>query len=59
MELGTFLAGDAALLVFSGVGLVATGLAIMRDIPVQQRTAERPVRAGDSPSGPTSARGAG
>ena len=46
MELSTFLAGDAALLVFSGLGLVATGLAIVRDIPVQRRIVERPVRAG-------------
>lgn len=40
MELGTFLVSDAALLVFSGLGLVATGLAIVRDIPVQRRTGE-------------------
>ena len=44
MELGTFLAGDAALLVFSGLGLVATGLAIVRDIPAQRRIVEQPVR---------------
>ena len=42
MELGAFLASDAALVVFSTLGLVATGLAIVRDIPVQQRVAERP-----------------
>ena len=42
MELATFLASDAALVVFSTLGLVATGLAIVRDIPVQQRVAERP-----------------
>ena len=45
MELGTFLASDAALVVFSTLGLVATGLAIVRDIPVQQRVAERPAGA--------------
>jgi hypothetical protein len=43
MELGTFLGSDAALLVFSGLGLVATGLAIVRDIPVQQRVVDRPM----------------
>ena len=47
MELGTFLASDAALLVFSGLGLVATGLAIVRDIPVQRRGIERPAAAGN------------
>ena len=41
MELSTFLASDAALLVFSGLGLVATGLAIVRDLPVQRRVVER------------------
>jgi hypothetical protein len=45
MELSKFLASDAALLVFSGFGLIATGLAIVRDIPVQRRAAEQPVRA--------------
>ena len=45
MELGTFLASDAALVVFSTLGLVATGLAIVRDIPVQQRVGEQPVRS--------------
>ena len=45
MELGTFLASDAALVVFSTVGLVATGLAIVRDIPVQRRVGEQPVRS--------------
>jgi hypothetical protein len=43
MEVSTFLASDAALLVFSGLGLVATGLAIVRDIPVQRRVVEEPV----------------
>ncbi len=43
MELSTFLTSDASLLVFSGLGLVATGLAIVRDIPVQQRVSERTV----------------
>ena len=43
MELGTFLASDAALVVFSTFGLVATGLAIVRDIPVQRRGGERSV----------------
>ena len=41
MELSSFLASDAALIVFSGLGLVATGLAIVRDIPVQRRVVER------------------
>ena len=41
MELGTFLASDAALVVFSTFGLVATGLAIVRDIPVQRRGGTR------------------
>ena len=41
MELSTFLASDAALAVFSTLGLVATGLAIVRDIPVQRRVGER------------------
>ncbi len=45
MELSTFLTSDAALLVFSGLGLIATGLAIVRDIPVQQRVDERPMTA--------------
>ena len=43
MELSTFLASDAALLVFSGLGLVATGLAIVRDIPVQRQVVDQPV----------------
>jgi hypothetical protein len=43
MELTSFLGSDAALLLFSGLGLVATGLAIARDIPVQQRVVEHPV----------------
>lgn len=45
MELSMFLSSDAALLVFSGLGLVATGLAIVRDIPVQRRFVEQPVPA--------------
>ncbi len=40
MELSTFLTSDAALVVFCGLGLVATGLAIVRDIPVRQRVVE-------------------
>jgi hypothetical protein len=44
MELSSFLGSDAALLLFSGLGLVATGLAIMRDIPVQRQVTEEPVR---------------
>lgn len=44
MELNSFLGSDAALLLVSGLGLVATGLAIMRDIPVQQRVVEQPIR---------------
>lgn len=44
MELGSFLSSDAALLVFSGIGLVATGFAIVRDIPVQRQLSEQPVR---------------
>lgn len=43
MELNSFLGSDAALLLFSGLGLIATGLAIVRDIPVQRRVAEQPV----------------
>ncbi len=43
MELNSFLGSDAALLLFSGLGLVATGLAIVRDIPVQRRVVEQPV----------------
>src|SRR5207249_1881161 len=39
MELSAFLSSDAALVLFSGFGLVATGLAIIRDIPVQRRVA--------------------
>ena len=42
MELNSLVGSDAALLLFSGLGLVATGLAIMRDIPVQKRTVEPP-----------------
>jgi len=45
MEFSTFLATDAALLLFSGLGLVATGLFIVRDIPVQRRVVEQPVVA--------------
>ncbi|MEA2660599.1 MAG: hypothetical protein QOH08_171 [Chloroflexota bacterium] len=45
MELNAFLGSDAALLLFSGLGLVATGLAIMRDIPVQKQVVEQPVSA--------------
>lgn len=44
MGLSSFFSSDAALLVISGVGLIATSLAIVRDIPVQRRTAEQPVR---------------
>ena len=45
MELSSFFASDAALLLFSGLGLIATGLAIARDIPQQaQRVAEEPVQ---------------
>lgn len=43
MELGTFLTSDAALLVLSGLGLVGTGLAIVRDIPVQRRVVDQPI----------------
>jgi hypothetical protein len=43
VELNSFLGSDAALLLFSGLGLVATGLAIVRDIPVQRRVVEQPV----------------
>jgi hypothetical protein len=42
VELNSFLGSDAALLLFSGLGLVATGLAIVRDIPVQRRVVEQP-----------------
>ncbi len=44
MELSSFLGSDTALLVLSGLGLIATGLAIARDIPVQRQVAEEPVR---------------
>jgi len=44
MELSSFFGSDAALLVFSGLGLLATGLAILRDIPTQQRVVEQPVQ---------------
>jgi hypothetical protein len=44
MELNSFLGSDAALLLFSGLGLVATGLAIVRDIPVQRRVVEQPAQ---------------
>ena len=44
MELSSFLGSDGALLLFSGLGLIATGLAIVRDIPAQKRIAEEPVR---------------
>ena len=37
MELNSFLGSDAALLLFSGLGLVATGLAIVLDLPVRRR----------------------
>ena len=43
MELSAFLISDAALVLFSAVGLTATGLAIVRDIPMQRRVTERPV----------------
>jgi hypothetical protein len=42
VELNSFLGSDAALLLISGLGLVATGLAIVRDIPVQRRVVEQP-----------------
>ena len=45
MELNAFLASDGALLLFSGFGLVATGLAIVRDIPVQRQVVEQPLPA--------------
>ncbi|HEY8730387.1 MAG TPA: hypothetical protein VIN69_00220 [Candidatus Limnocylindria bacterium] len=41
MELNGFLGSDAALILFSALGLVATGLAIVRDIPAQRRVIER------------------
>lgn len=45
MEVTRFLGSDAALLLLSGVGLIATGIAIVRDIPVQRRVvADQPVR---------------
>jgi hypothetical protein len=44
VELNSFLGSDAALLLFSGLGLIATGLAIVRDIPVQRRVVDQPVR---------------
>jgi hypothetical protein len=44
MELNSFLGSDAALLLFTGLGLVATGLAIVRDIPVQRRVVEQPAQ---------------
>jgi hypothetical protein len=37
VEFNSFLGSDAALLLVSGLGLVATGLAIVRDIPVRRR----------------------
>lgn len=40
MELSALLASDAALVIYSTLGLAATGLAIARDIPVQRRVAE-------------------
>ena len=43
MELNGFLGSDFALVLFSGFGLVATGLAIVRDIPMQRAVAEQPV----------------
>lgn len=42
MELATFLSSDAALLLLSGLGLVATGIAIARDIPVQRELVREP-----------------
>jgi hypothetical protein len=44
VELNSFLVSDAALLLFSGLGLVATCLAILRDIPVQRQIVEERVR---------------
>ncbi len=44
MELSSFFGSDAALLLFSGLGLIATGLAIARDIPMQKQVAEEPAR---------------
>jgi hypothetical protein len=44
VELNSFLGSDAALLLFSGLGLVATGLAIVRDIPVRRQVVEQRVR---------------
>jgi hypothetical protein len=45
LELTSFLGSDAALLLFSGLGLVATGLAIVRDIPVQRQVADQRIPA--------------
>jgi hypothetical protein len=42
MEL-SILVSDTALLLFTGIGLIATGLAIMRDIPIQRRMSEQPI----------------
>ncbi|HVR88662.1 MAG TPA: hypothetical protein VHG53_03855 [Candidatus Limnocylindria bacterium] len=44
MEFSSFLASDAALLLFSAGGLAATALAIVRDIPVQRRVTRTTVR---------------
>jgi len=44
MELSSFLGTDGALLLLCGLGLIATGVAIIRDLPVQRR-AQAPVRA--------------
>jgi len=43
MELNSFLGSEGALLLFSGLGLVATGLAIIREIPVQRGVIEPPI----------------
>jgi len=43
MALNSFLGSEGALLLFSGLGLVATGLAIIREIPVQRGVIEPPI----------------
>ena len=43
MELGAFFSSDTALLLLSALGLVATGIAILRDIPDQRRMADQRV----------------
>lgn len=43
MELGSFLSSDTALLLLSALGLVGTGIAILRDIPDQRRMADQRV----------------